>query len=65
MVAEQPMERLKWCKKEKAVRGRKAVKGRMLMTEEFLKEGGTVVFLSLIEKGTVPKQPIINSSGKA
>ena len=42
MVAEQPMERLKWCKKEKAVRGRKAVKGRVLMTEEFLKEGGTV-----------------------
>ena len=42
MVAEQPRERLKRCKKEKAVRGRRAVKGRVLMTEEFLKEGGTV-----------------------
>ena len=42
MVAKQPRERLKWCKKEKAVRGRKVVKGRVLMTKEFLKEGGTV-----------------------
>ena len=42
MVAEQPRERLKRCKKEKAVRGRRAVKGRVLMTEEFLKEEGTV-----------------------